>query len=194
MDTPASAEASARRRGFLPLIMLGVVLVVGAIFVLSSSALVPNDWYALFKAIHVGLAVVWVGGGIMLTVNGIRAKRESDPAKVVLVAQQAAFAGEKIFAPAGLIVFLMGIAMMINTNWGWGHFWVTVGLIGYVVTFVTGIAVLSPLAKKIGASAQANGPEHPETLALIDRILTIATIDVSVLLIVVLDMVLKPFA
>ena len=38
--------------------------------------------------------------------------------------------------------------MMINTNWGWGKFWVVVGLIGYVATFVTGIAVLSPLAKE----------------------------------------------
>ena len=43
---------------------------------------------------------------------------------MVTIAQQAAFAGEKIFAPAGLVVFLMGIAMMINTNWGWGTFWV----------------------------------------------------------------------
>src|SRR5581483_9918104 len=102
MDTSASAGASARSRGdLLPLIMLGVVVVVGAVFVLSNSTLVPNDWYALFKAIHVGLAVIWVGGGVMLTVNGIRAKRETDPAKVVLVAQQAAFAGERIFAPAG---------------------------------------------------------------------------------------------
>jgi hypothetical protein len=68
------------------------------------------------------------------------------------------------------------------------------GLIGYASTFVTGIAVLSPMAKKIEASAQANGPEHPATIALIERILLIATIDVSVLLLVILDMVTKPFA
>lgn len=195
MDTPASAGAAARSRGdVLPLILLGVVGVVGAVFVLSNSTLVPNDWYALFKAVHVAFAVLWVGGGVMLTVDGIRAKRENDPVKIVGVAQRAAFWGEKVFAPAGLVVFLMGVAMMINTNWGWGHFWVVVGLIGYVTTFVTGVAVLSPLAKKIDASAQANGPEHATTLALIDRILTIATVDIAVLLIVILDMVTKPFA
>lgn len=195
MDTLESAEAATRSRGdILPLILLGAVVVVGAIFVLSNSALVPNDWYALFKAIHVAVAVLWVGGGVMLTVDGIRAKRENDPAKVVGVAQRAAFWGEKVFAPAGLVVFLMGVSMMINTDWGWGRFWVVVGLIGYAATFTTGVAVLSPLAKKIGVSAETNGPEDPTTLALIDRILMIATVDVAVLLVVILDMVTKPFA
>lgn len=195
MDTPASAGAAARTRdSVLPLILLGAVVVVGAIFVLSNSAVQPNDWYALFKAIHVAIAVIWVGGGLMLTVDGILAKRQTDPTKVVAVAQRAAFWGEKIFAPAGLVVFVMGIAMMTNTNWGWGHFWIVVGLVGYATTFLTGVAVLSPMAKKIAASAQANGPEHPTTLALIDRILTIATVDMAVLLVVILDMVTKPFA
>ena len=80
---------------------------------------------------------------------------------MVTIAQQAAFRGEKIFAPAGLIVFLMGIAMMLNINWGWGTFWIDAGLVGYVVTFVTGIGVLSPLAKKIEASAQAERAGTP---------------------------------
>ncbi|HEV2590836.1 MAG TPA: DUF2269 family protein [Gaiellaceae bacterium] len=194
MDTPSSAASTPGRAGSLPLIMLGVVVAVGAVFVLSGSAFMPNDWYALFKAIHVVIAVVWVGGGLMLTVDGIRARRESNPASVVAVAQRAAFWGEKVFAPAGLVVFLMGVAMMINTNWGWGHFWIVAGLIGYSSTFITGIAVLSPMAKKIDASAQANGPEHPSTVALIERILIVAMIDVSVLALVILDMATKPFA
>jgi uncharacterized membrane protein len=194
MDTSASAASAPGRSSYLPLILLGIVVVVGAVFAFSGSAYMPNDWYAVFKAVHVVIAVIWVGGGIMITVDGIRARREGDPTKVVAVAQRAAFWGEKVFAPAGLAVFLMGIAMMINTDWGWGHFWIVAGLIGYASTFITGVAVLSPLAKKIGASAQANGPDHPTTLALIERILTVATIDVSVLALVILDMVTKPFA
>ena len=110
------------------------------------------------------------------------------------VARQAAFVGEKVFAPAGLVVFLMGIAMMLNTNWGWGRFWIVVGLLGYAVTFVTGIAVLSPLAKKIKASAEQNGPTSPVTMALINRILVIARVDVAVLFLVIADMVTKPFS
>jgi len=195
MDTPAeSAPATTRGNNALTFILLGIVVVVGLIFAFSSSIYVPNNWYSLFKWVHVTFAMVWIGGGVLLTILAIRAQRETDPSKVVVVAQQAAFAGEKIFAPAGLVVFLMGIAMMINTDIGWSQFWIVAGIIGYASTFITGVAVLSPMAKKIDASAQANGPDHPTTLALIDRILLLVRFDLAVLLLVVADMVMKPFA
>ena len=195
MDTPAEGSAaSARGNQNLTYLILAGVAVVGIIFAFSGSANLPNNWYSLFKAIHVAFAVIWVGGGFAIMVNAIRAQRTWDPKQVVTVAQQAAFLGEKVFAPAGLVVFLMGIAMMVNTNWGWGHFWVIVGLLGYATTFSLGIGVLSPLAKRIEHSAVENGPEHPETLALIDRIMLIGRFDMGILLIVILDMVTKPFA
>jgi uncharacterized membrane protein len=195
MDTPAEGSAApARGNQNLTYVVLAVVAVVGIVFAFSGSSILFNDWYSLFKAIHVTFAVIWVGGGFAIMINAIRAQRTWDPKQVVTVAQQAAFLGEKIFAPAGLIVFLMGIAMMVNTNWGWGHFWIIVGLLGYAATFGIGIGVLSPLAKKIERSAVENGPEHPVTLALIDRIMLIGRFDMGVLLIVILDMVTKPFA
>jgi uncharacterized membrane protein len=189
----AEATGVSSNSQLLTLGLLGVVVVVAVVFAFSST-LLPNDWYALFKAVHVTFAVLWVGGGLLLTILGLTAERSGDAAEVAHVARQAALVGERVFAPAGLVVFLMGIAMMINTNFGWGKFWVVIGLIGYVATFATGIAVLSPLAKKIGASVAANGPTHPETIALIQRILLIVRVDLTVLLIVVLDMITKPFS
>jgi uncharacterized membrane protein len=195
MDTPATGSAAeARGSNNLTYAILAAVVVVGAIFAFSGSSALPNNWYSLFKAIHVLFSVIWVGGGVTIMIHAIRAQNARDPEGIVTVAKQAAFMGEKVFAPVGLVTFLMGIAMMINTSWGWGHFWVIAGLIGYASTFTVGIAVLSPAAKKIDRSAEANGPTHPETLALIDRIMLIARFDVAVLLLVVLDMVTKPFA
>jgi uncharacterized membrane protein len=195
MSTPtASSAAPTRGSSNLTYGILAGVAIVGIVFAFSGSAHLPNNWYALFKAVHVTFAVVWVGGGVSIMINGIRAQRTSDPRGIVTVAQQAAFLGEKIFAPSGLIVFLTGIAMMINTNWGWSHFWIVLGLVGYAATFAVGIGILSPLAKQIAASAQENGPEHPETMALIERIMLIGRFDVGILLVVILDMVTKPFA
>ena len=188
-DTAVEQRSSA-----LTLVLLGAVVVVALVFAFSSSIWLPNNWFSLFKAVHVSFAVLWVGGGLLLVILALAAQRKESPDELVVVARQAAFAGERIFAPAGLVVFLMGIAMMINTDFGWGSFWVIVGLVGYAMTFVTGIAVLSPLAKKITVSTEQNGPTHPETIALIDRILLIARFDIAVLLVVVLDMVTKPFA
>jgi uncharacterized membrane protein len=195
MDTPAAGSSADRTQDRnLTIGVAVVVLVITIIFAFSGSYFLPNNWYSLFKAIHVGVAVFWVGGGLLLVTLAFRAQRTNDPNDIVMIARQAAFAGEKLFAPAGLIVFLMGIAMMINTNWGWGHFWIIFGLLGYAATFAVGIGVLSPLAKQITVSAETNGPTAPETLALIDRILLIARFDIAVLVLVVVDMVTKPFA
>ena len=195
MDTPATGSAApSRGTSNLTYAILAAVAIIGVIFAFSGSAGVPNNWYSLFKAVHVLGAVIWVGGGVSIMIHAIRGQRAYKPEDIVTVAKQAAFMGEKVFAPVGLITFLMGIAMMINTSWGWGHFWIVVGLIGYASTFIVGIGILSPLAKKIDESAEKNGPTHPETIALIERILLIARFDVAVLLLVVLDMVTKPFA
>jgi uncharacterized membrane protein len=192
MDTPASVPAD-ERSGNLTYALLAIVLVVGAIFALNSSA-VPDHWYGLFKAIHVTSAVLWVGGGIMLTILAIVAERSNDPLQIANVARQAATVGEKFFAPIGLVTFLMGLAMMLNTNWGWGHFWIVIGLIGYATTFGIGIGLISPTVKKLHAVIETNGPTHPDSIALIKRVMLIARVDAALLLIVVLDMVTKPFA
>jgi len=195
MDTPvAGSAAPARSSNALTYAILAGVIVIGAVFAFSGSAALPNDWYAVFKSVHVLFAVIWVGGGVSILIHAVRAQTARDPEGIVTVAKQAAFMGEKVFAPVGLVTFLMGIAMMINTSWGWGHFWIVLGLVGYAATFIVGIAILSPLAKKIDASAMEKGPTHADTLALVDRIMLIARFDVALLLVVVLDMVAKPFA
>src|SRR5260221_12166330 len=131
MDTPAAAPVTAERgTDVITYGLLAAVVVIATIFAFSSNIL-PNHWYGIFKTVHVIFAVAWIGGGVLLTILGLRAQREKDPVVIVTVARQAAFAGEKIFAPAGLVVLLMGISMMINTSWGWGTFWVDAGLVGY---------------------------------------------------------------
>jgi uncharacterized membrane protein len=194
METPATAAGPAERRSSAPLtaaIGLGV-LIVGAVFAFDSTWYA--HWYALFRVVHVSVAVFWVGGGLLLTVLGLRAEASDDPNEVVMLARWAGFVGEKLFAPAGLVVLLMGIAMMIHTDWGWGKFWVVAGLVGYALTFVTGVAVLAPQAKKIEVLAESKGPTAPETLAAISRVLLIARFDIAMLLLVVADMVTKPFS
>jgi uncharacterized membrane protein len=193
MDTPASVPAEEGKSGTLTYALLAIVLAVALIFALNSTA-VPDHWYGLFKAIHVTFAVLWVGGGTMLTILAIIAERSNDPAQIAGVARQAATVGEKFFAPVGLITFLMGLAMMLNTSWGWGKFWVVIGLVGYAATFTIGIALISPTVKKLHATIQAKGPTHPDSTALIKRIMLIARIDTALLLVVVLDMVTKPFS
>jgi len=191
MDTSASTP---QQRSSAPLTagIGAAVLILGIVFAFDSAWY--GHWYALFRTVHVVVAVFWVGGGLLLTILGLKAEMSDDPNEIVLLARWAAFVGERLFAPAGGIVLLAGIAMMINTNWGWGKFWVVAGLVGYAATMVTGIAFLSPQAKRIAALSESKGSTAPETLDAIRKILLIARVDVAVLLLVVADMVTKPFS
>jgi uncharacterized membrane protein len=182
--TPAAGRSSAS----LTAAIAAAFLVVTVIFASTTT------WYFVFKTVHVVGAVVWVGGGTLLTVLALLAERRQDPVELATIARQAAFVGERIFAPTGVIVFAMGIAMMINGDLDWGQFWVIAGLIGYASTFLTGLTVLSPNAKRVAALLEAKGPAAPETQAAIARILLIARVDIAVLLLVVVDMATKPFS
>lgn len=189
---PEGAVAKKRASGQFTAALGAVVAAVAVVFAFNSSFY--THWYAFFRVIHVSVAVFWVGGGLLLTVLALAAERRSDPGELASIARQAAFVGEKLFAPAGLVVLLTGIAMMLNTDWGWGRFWIDAGLAGYAVTFATGAGVLSPLAKKVSALLASQGPTAPETQQAIKQILLIARVDIAVLLLVVADMVTKPFS
>jgi uncharacterized membrane protein len=192
METSAATPGETRSSVPLTAVLAGVVLVVAVVFI--SQASWSNAWYSAFKAVHVIAAVLWIGGGFLLMLLGIAAERKRDPVELATVARQAAMVGEKFFAPAGIVVVAMGIAMMVNTNWGWGKFWVIAGLVGYAITFTIGVGVLSPMTKKIAALTEEKGPADPETAAAITRVLQIVRIDVAMLLLVVVDMVVKPFS
>jgi uncharacterized membrane protein len=191
MESPAVSPRSLPSRQLTAAIGL-TVAVVALVFALQSTWY--GDWYAIFRVLHVSVAVFWVGGGILLTVLGLKAEMSDDPIEIALLARWAAWTGERLFAPAGGVVLVMGIAMMINTNWGWGKFWVVVGLIGYALTMAIGTGVLSPQAKRIAELSETKGTTDPETQAAIRRILVIARFDVAILLLVVADMVTKPFS
>lgn len=189
METTSEATPTTRPASLLPTALIGAAfLAVAIVFAASSS------WYDTFMAVHVLFVVVWLGGGALLTIFGVMAERARDGAQLTQVARMAAFAGERIFAPAGLVVVAMGIAMVLNAHLGFGHFWIIFGLLGFLTTFVIGVAVLAPMSKRISAMIAEKGAEAPDVQAEISKILLIARADIAMLLLVVVDMVTKPFS
>ncbi len=185
-------ESTSRASWITPAIGFAVVA-VGLLFAFKATD-ISTTWFGIFKLVHVGVAVFWVGGGLLLTVLAMRAERADDPEEIAAIARQATFAGEKLFAPAGGIALVFGIAMVVNQHIGFGTTWVDIGLAGWALSFVTGVAVLSPRARKIVELCDTVGAAAPATQAAIKEILLIARVDVAVLLVVVADMLMKPFS
>jgi uncharacterized membrane protein len=185
----SSGSAPAKSSSLLP-----TALIFGAFLVFAVIFAATSDWFHAFLTVHILFVVIWIGGGALLTVLGLMAERSQDSAEIAQIAKMAAFAGEKIFAPSAIIVVAAGIAMVTNRHIGYDHFWIVFGLIGFLATFLIGVGVLSPRAKKLSVLIAEKGPSAPETQSAISQILLIARADVAMLLLVIVDMVTKPFS
>ena len=65
-----------------------VVAVLTLVFDLESAWYA--NWYAIFRVVHVLVAVFWVGGGVLLTALGLKAEVSDGPNEIALLARWAA--------------------------------------------------------------------------------------------------------
>ena len=147
--------------------------------------------YSLLKTVHILAAVIWLGGAIMLTILAVRARRAADPQGLVRIFRDVAFIAPRTFVPASLVLVATGFWMVADAGLPY-ETWVVLAIVGWAVTFVTGIAVLTPQTKRAEALLDEHGATSELALAQVRRVLVLARIDAVVLTLVVVDMVIKP--
>ena len=188
------AQVRHARANLTPTYVIGVVFVLVAVLFIMAS---PQDWYGAYKTFHVLFAVIWIGGGFLISALAFIAELEHDLEGRSILARQAASVSNRVFMPSSIIVLVFGIAMMLNDTgkvlWDWGNFWVTFGLLGFAATFCIGMFVLGPAAKRMEGIVASGGANSPEAHAEMNRIFLVARADAAILMLVVVDMVAKPF-
>src|ERR1043166_3682427 len=162
-------------------------LAVAVVFLSNTS------WYSVFKSIHVLAAIVWLGGGATITILAWKAQRAKDNAELLQIGKQAEWLSTRVFVPASITVLAMGFVLIHKGGWGYGHFWTLFGLIAWGVSFAVGAAFLGPESGKLARLVETKGPEDPEVIARLNRILAIARPDIVLVLLIATDMVAKPF-
>lgn len=154
-------------------------------------ASVSAHLYVTVKFLHILMAMIWVGGGITIQIFAVKALA-AGPVHVEHLTRTVEWVGKRVFMPVSGILFLLGLWMAFG--WiGW-PVWVWIGVGGFVATFVTGSFFLGPESGRIAKLLEEKGPEAPETVASLKRILAISRIDLVVLVIVVWDMAYKPWS
>ena len=146
--------------------------------------------YEFLLFVHITGAVIWLGGAFTFQMYGWVVRRGGDPEEMARFAGRAGVLAERMFVPASLVVVLAGIWLIIDGNWGWDHLWVVFALVTFAASFLTGILVISPIAKRIPVV----GPTTPAGQALIQRLFTILRIDLAFMYAIVFAMVVKPTA
>jgi uncharacterized membrane protein len=175
-------------------VLASTALIALAFLVVAVIFLRGTTWYQIFKVLHIFFAVVWIGGGLLMTLLGIRAELSNDSSERTWLARQGAFVSSGVFLPSSFVVLAMAFAMMHEVDWGWNSFWILFGLAGFAWTFTTGLGIIVPLTRRLNRFVDTLGPDSPEAQAAISHILLAARIDIAVLLLVVIDMVVKPFS
>jgi uncharacterized membrane protein len=183
----ALSEENRRASKTITLTAAALLLAGTLVFLLES-----DSWYLAFKAVHVVAAVLWIGGGAFLTFMAIATERAEDPGRLIEVAKQAEWGAQRIFVPASFVVLAMGIAMTINGDLDWGQFWLVFGLIAWAISTAIGIGFLTPRIKRLTMLLQDHDARDPEVQAVVTPLLLAARLDIALLLLIVIDMTVKP--
>ena len=151
-------------------------------------------WYELFLFIHIAATVVWVGSGFLSLVLALTYYREEDEPSMRRFLADQEWLAMKLFVPASMVTFLMGLALVIESDaWGFDQLWIVLGLIGWAATFFTGFMLIRPTSEAIGAAMEKSGGRITDEIRTdIRKLLVKARLDYVVLTLVILDMVAKP--
>jgi uncharacterized membrane protein len=145
----------------------------------------------ILKFFHVLVAVVWVGGAILLQVFAEFAVRSNDSARAAEFSRQAELIGNRLFAPSTLLMLGLGIWLVIVGHWGFGHFWIIYSLVALGVSMAVGAGFLGPQAGKLATMIQAEGLSAPTTQARIRTVRAVGRTDAVLLVSIIFMMVTK---
>jgi uncharacterized membrane protein len=186
----ATPEAVGRRR--TSIIVTSVIAL--ALIVVSIIFAANTQWYFVFKMLHVGAAVIWVGGGVFLTICAVLAELADDDDQLLQIGHWAETVAGRLFPAMSFVVLGFGFAMTSNGDIPYDQFWLIFGLVAWGLSAATGILFLGPEAKRLNRAAAEHGPKSPQVQARLRRILLVARIDIALMFLIVFDMVVKPFS
>ena len=147
--------------------------------------------YEWLKAFHVLMAVVWVGGAIMLQLLAVRTMRANDPQRLRMFAGEVEFVGTRIFTPASLTLLILGI-VMVNDRWAFDQFWIIAAIAMFAFSFVSGAFYLGPQSGKLKKLYGTEGTDAAGAPVLIRKLFVVSRIELVLMVLIVFDMVLKP--
>ena len=152
-----------------------------------------GSWYSTWKALHVLMAIVWIGGALMIQLFAFRIFHDSDPRRIAEFTRDIEFIATRTFIPASLILVVLGFVLMNQGSWDW-QFWAVFALVVWALSFIAGAAFLGPESGRIGKLIEERGGVDAEIQSRIERILLFSRIDMVFLALIAMDMVLKPGA
>jgi uncharacterized membrane protein len=150
--------------------------------------------YEFLLAIHLLCAVIWAGGGVSVHVLGRWTLKRGDPDQIVTFNRDAMKIWNVLYPPLAIILIIAGVLLIEEVGYSYGDLWITLGFVGWLISLVLAIGFYAGQGRKVEAAVAAGGAAAPEAQAGIRRILMVNSIEITILLLVVVDMAVKPGA
>lgn len=148
-------------------------------------------WYTFLLFVHVSMAIVWIGGGLMMQFFALRAIT-AGPARAAAFATDVEWIANRTLIPSSLLALVSGILLVVEGPWSFGDDWIVIGLVLFGITFVAGITFLGPESGRLGTLIAEQGMESPEAQRRLGRIILFSRLDLVLLFLIVFDMSVKP--
>ena len=139
---------------------------------------------------HVLAAVIWVGGSVLALALGYYLRGRDADTRVEYT-RWTEWLGPRLFAPMSIIVIIAG-PLLADRLYDFDQTWLTLGFIGWFLSFVIGIAFYPREGKKREQLIEQHGTGHELVAKSVNRVLTVATVDTLIVVLVVIDMTIKP--
>jgi uncharacterized membrane protein len=152
---------------------------------------VSSGLYEFLNFVHILAAAIWVGGGITLQILAGRARRSADPGRVSGVMSDASVVARFVFAPAALVLFVVGFGLIAEGEWDFDP-WIHFGFGVWALAFLSSVAFLGPEAGRIAALVESGGMAAPKVGERLRRYFVLAGIESTLLILAIADMVVKP--
>jgi uncharacterized membrane protein len=143
--------------------------------------------------IHVLGAIIWVGGGVMLSLIGARARKSADARLIGEFARTLSYVGLRVLTPAVVAVLLTGLWLILTgSEWKFTQLWVLLGLSAFIAAFLIGAIYLSRIAIQLDRVATHTDVDLQTARNLLARWMVGYQIILVILVFAVWDMVFKP--
>jgi uncharacterized membrane protein len=156
-------------------------------------AVIGSDAYKWLLAFHILLAAVWVGSNTAIQILTIRAKGAGGD-RLAYLASEIEWYGTRILIPTSLTLVILGFILLHESSGAYdlGRGWVTFGFVVWLLSFIAGAGFLGPESGRLSKLVEQRGPEDPEYQRRLARIFLVSRIELVLLILVVLDMAVKP--
>jgi uncharacterized membrane protein len=148
------------------------------------------SWFEFLLFAHIAMAVVWVGGALMMQFFGLRAMMSGDPGRMATLGEDIEWIANRVFIPGSLLAFVSGILLVVESDfYGFGDDWIVIALALYATTFLAGLLFMGPESGRVG-KLSADG--SPEAVPRRRRLILLSRLDLVLLFLIIYAMAVKP--